>query len=321
MTILLTILKIIGILLLVLLGILVILAVLVIFVPVRYRISIRRKEEEGAPPLTAEVKVTWLLRIFGAAFSYPEAAYIRVRVLGLTLFRSDKAGKKDKAPKELPEGAAEREQPKEDQPKPSETEAPTEELPSKSQAAPPPPQEGMEKETDSHEQEGTAEADDDAGGSGFVEKVREFFSRLLAIIKNIRYTIRQICDKIKDIVNNIQYYISVIKSDAFHRTWILCSGQAKAVLRSIRPRKIKGKLLIGTGDPAGTGQVLALYGILYPFLGNHIEVEPDFERKVLEGELFIKGKITVFRFLRTGWSVFFNRDLRRLLKLLKREAA
>ena len=143
----------------------------------------------------------------------------------------------------------------------------------------------------------------------------------LGIIKNIRYTIRRICDKIKDIVNNIQYYSNILKSDVFQRTWTLCSGQVLALLKSIRPRKFTGKLLIGLGDPARTGQALAIYGILYPMVGSHIEVAPDFGQRVLEWDFFVKGKITVFRFLKIAWALFFSRDLRRLLKLLKREAA
>ena len=78
--------------------------------------------------------------------------------------------------------------------------------------------------------------------------------------------------------------------------------------------------MIGTGDPASTGQVIAIYGILYPLLGNHIDIIPDFEQQIVEGDLLIKGKITLFRLVKTAWIVYFNKDLRRLIKLLKREA-
>ena len=152
-------------------------------------------------------------------------------------------------------------------------------------------------------------------------KILAFLRKIWDVLKNIRYTIVRICDKIKDIVNNIQYYSNILKSDVFQRTWTLCSGQVLALLKSIRPRKFTGKLLIGLGDPARTGQALAIYGILYPMVGSHIEVTPDFGQRVLEWDFFVKGKITVFRFLKIAWALFFSRDLRRLLKLLKREAA
>ncbi len=156
---------------------------------------------------------------------------------------------------------------------------------------------------------------------GLWSRLWEFLHKLLSLFQNIRYTIARICDKIKDIVNNIQYYLKILKSDTFRRAWSVCSGEALSLLRSILPGKVSGRLTIGTGDPAGTGQVFALYGILYPLAGSHIDVTPDFERRILEGELLVKGKITVFKAVKTAWRIYFNRDLRRLIKLLKREAA
>lgn len=147
-----------------------------------------------------------------------------------------------------------------------------------------------------------------------------FFKKLFSILKNLRYTIAQICDKIKKIVKNIKYYIRIINSDEFKKSFQLCSTQAGALLRHIRPQKIKGNLLIGTGDPASTGQVLAVYGMLYPFLGNQINVAADFEQRIVEGEMSIKGRVTLFRLIRCAWIIYFDKDLRRLIKMLKREA-
>ena len=78
----LTILKIIGIVLLVLLGILVSLILIVLFVPLRYRITVKKEEE----PLSADVSVSWLLRLVGLhARYYEKKAEGRVQVLNFTL--------------------------------------------------------------------------------------------------------------------------------------------------------------------------------------------------------------------------------------------
>ena len=55
----LTILKVIGIILLVILGILLAVILLVLFVPLRYRLNVRR----GNTPLTVDGRVTWLLHL------------------------------------------------------------------------------------------------------------------------------------------------------------------------------------------------------------------------------------------------------------------
>lgn len=52
-----------------------------------------------------------------------------------------------------------------------------------------------------------------------------------------------------------------------------------------------GKVCYGFDDPYMTGKVLAGISMLYPFYGERLVVEPDFEKAVLEGELHIKGYI------------------------------
>ena len=102
LSVLLMILKVLGMILLILLGTILLLILLVLFVPVRYQIMLHRKVGEETP-VTAKVKATWLLHALNAAFSYPEAAFLRVRIFCFTIFRSDKPKKtiqKDNTKKE-----------------------------------------------------------------------------------------------------------------------------------------------------------------------------------------------------------------------------
>lgn len=301
-SILLTILKILGIFLLVVLGIILVLVSLVLFVPVRYRITACRKTEEE-PQMAAKFKVTWLFHILNAAFSYPEAAYVNVRVFGFTVFRSDKPDTRKNASSkteyESPESKA-------DEIKTDQNESMHKSSEKQSKCA-----ENEQSEWEEHEK-----YEDEPKAT-----LSDFLRKLWTILKNIKYTITKICDKIKHIIKNTKYYIRILKSNTFQRAWNVCSAQVFSLLKSILPDKVRGNILIGTGDPASTGQVLSIYGMLYPLLGNHINITPDFEQQVMEGELFIKGKITGFKVLKTAAIIYFNRDLRRLIKLFKREAA
>lgn len=350
-SILLTILKILGISLSVILGILVVLLLLVLFVPVRYRFSGSRRAE-GEGPFSFQVKVTWLLHLINVAFSYPDAPYLKVRIACMTLFRSDKtSARKDggdapspkekrrkdktgKAPKEQTQHGSEGLPDKEIKERSARKEgdslpkAETEEKKSfhskedcKPQSADRSPKEPELEAEEKPEPDCGAGEEDDAAKTGFFKKLIEFTGKLKAAFKNIRYTIAKICDKIKHIVNNIQYYTEIIRSETFGRAFKVCSGQVFSLLKHILPGKVEGSLHIGTGDPASTGQVLAVYGMLYPFIGNHIDIQPDFEQQIIEGELLIKGRITVCKALKTAWIIYFNKDLRRLIKLFKREAA
>lgn len=299
-SIVLTVLKVLGILILSLLGIMILVLLLVLFVPVRYQVYAERKLESGLP-FEVKLRAAWLLHLLNVHFSYPKEAYVKVRIGCFTVFRSDRT---KEAPAEKAKEKSE-EKPKKksgEKPKEKETLSEKDSFEIKNQ---------KEQETKEPEKE---KADEEK------PTWKKFFKKFLNLLKNLRYTITQICDKIKKIVKNIKYYVEVINSTEFKKAFRVCSGQAGMLLRHVCPKKIKGSLRIGTGDPASTGQVLAVYGMLYPFLGNQIMVTPDFEQQIVEGELFIKGRITLFRLVKCAWIVYFNKDLRRVINMLKREA-
>lgn len=323
MSMLLAILKIIGLVLLSVAAVLLLLILLVLFVPVRYRVVLRRKEQEQnqegeAVLLHARVRVSWLLHLVRVVVDYPESSVVKLKLLCFTLFRSDKGGKgekekradkKDKENKESQEGAVEKNK--------------TEENSEKSEIENVSKDGGEETESKNGKE---PEREEEQERAGFLERVREFFGKILSALKNIQYTFLKICDKIKHIVKSIRHYIEVIQSEAFGNAWRLCSGQVLALLKSIRPRKVRGNLLVGAGDPAATGNIMAVYGMLYPWVGNpksryYLALVPDFEQKIIEGNLQIKGKITVLRAVRTAWKIYFNKDVKKLIKMFKKEAA
>lgn len=340
--ILLWILKIIGILLLILVGILLVTIFLVLFVPIRYTVKADGKLGKEQP-LHAQIKVSWLLHIVNVAFCYPEAAYLRVRIFCFTIFNSSKkkvnaeaesvSGGEDAKTDEIEEKSGEsREIPAvSGNPETSEiSEVQTkEETESVEQAK----LTGVGEETKSGEEtklpeeipegEESQEIEEKKGIAekfkAFCRAVRNFWNRFLEALKNIEYTIQKIYDRIKKIIENIRYYTQVLKSDVFQRAWQDCKKQLLRILRMLRPSKCRMNLLIGTGDPGSTGQIWSVYGILYPFVGNNVFLQTDFDNQIIEGDLYIKGKIRIWVFALAGFQLFIDKDIRRLLKLLKRE--
>lgn len=296
-SILLTIIKIIGIVLLCVFLLLVTVLFLVLFVPVRYQIRGCREEEDEAP-VRAAVKITWLLHVINVAFRYPEEAYIKVRVFCFTVFSTRKGPETVSEEKEALAGKQGRT--KETKPRAEEKPAGEEDREI--------PENKLDEKADIPEMEEPI-------------KISGFLKKLFEILKNIKYTISQICDKIKHMIKNTGYYIKILKSDTFRRAWSLCSREALGLLKTILPRKLTADFTIGTGDPASTAQILSIEGILYPLVGNRISITPDFEHSIVEGSFFIKGKITVCRLLLIAVKVYFNRDLRRVIRLFKKEAA
>ncbi len=94
------------------------------------------------------------------------------------------------------------------------------------------------------------------------------------------------------------------------------------LLKHVGPVKIKGYVHFGTGDPATTGQVLGAAAAFYGYYGKYVKVKPDFEEEVLEGELFIKGRIRLFNLLIIGIKLLRDENFKRFIKntkLLKEE--
>ena len=146
----------------------------------------------------------------------------------------------------------------------------------------------------------------------FTKKIRE-------IQEKIKYTICTICDKIKTIWENIEYYMDVIRSDTFQKAFSLCREELYSIFSYIRPQKFQADLIIGMDDPAATGKILSYYGILYPFIGGHVNIVPDFDRKRIEGSVLIKGKVRLFTFIKAALRIYFSKDIRKLLSLFKKE--
>lgn len=150
--------------------------------------------------------------------------------------------------------------------------------------------------------------------------IKDKLIKIWKFFKNIWYTIKEICARMKEIFENIEYYLELIKSDTFKSAFALCKGELGSVFSYIKPRKFNADIVIGTGDPASTGQVISYYyGILYPLIGNHVIITGDFDNKRIEGSVFIKGKIKLFTVLKAALRIYFSKDIKKLLKLFKKE--
>ena len=61
--------------------------------------------------------------------------------------------------------------------------------------------------------------------------------------------------------------------------------------KHILPRKKKAIISFGFDNPSDTGQVLAVAGVLYPVVGEFVQIYPNFEDKELKVDGYLKGRI------------------------------
>ena len=315
-------LKIILLVILCLLGLLLIVLAALLFVPVGYRIRAEKQET-----VWCSGRLSWLFPIVVFSFGYRDDAYAVLRIFGIPVYDKSREKKpqktretKDRKKKGKKGGTIPEDEHTEYRKasgQQNETESGTKTLVK------------LEKETESlPEKTIEKKAEEEAKKPGIPEKLRRFWGALKAVLKrlwgqlqNIRYTISAFCDRIKDIVGKVDYVRETLTREETCRAFLQCKEQLLFVWKNIRPGRLSIKLHAGFEDPAVMGEVLSVYGMLYPWLYPYVSIEPEFEKEILEGSFFCRGHVTVFVLLRAAWRLYFDKDIRFLWKLVKKEEA
>jgi len=158
------------------------------------------------------------------------------------------------------------------------------------------------------------------GWKTFNHKDHEHFSSQPddSMKKKTRCTNLKICDKMKSFWETKEKVTSFLTDDVHVEAFKIVKKEIGILARHLRPRRIRGFVKFGFEDPYRTGQVLAGLSILYPFYGEHVDIYPDFEKKILEGDLYIKGHIRMVHLAMFLWRLFFNGYIRKTYRDYKK---
>ena len=135
--------------------------------------------------------------------------------------------------------------------------------------------------------------------------------------RKIKFKIKDICDKIMDILAHINYYRDVLESEYTKLLLENVKNKLSKVLKNIKPRKIRANIEFGTGSPDTTGYALGLYSMFSPIWGQNVNIIPNFDIAILEGTIYIAGHITAFTILWNGLQLFFDKNLRIFISKIK----
>lgn len=288
------ILAVIGIVLLVLLALLILTVLAVLFVPIRYRAS----GEKEADRIEGVAAVSFLYPFL--SFKWQRADNENrwaLRLLGIKLKSSRKADKgKVAEPEKTDKGKAE------ETAQAAKPEKAAEPVKEEKQPATPSVQ-NAEAEDAARQAEETGTQETDRGSSE----------------KKARFTISGLCDKMENIRDNVEYYKERLTAEENRLFLKRTKERIFAVLKSIKPKVLTARVVCGTGSPDTTGYVCAVYGMLYPVIEDRISFTADFENKVLDGELSVKGKVRVATLVRHGIKILLDKQLKVFLKEMKRE--
>ncbi|MDD3414289.1 MAG: DUF2953 domain-containing protein [Lachnospiraceae bacterium] len=317
-----TILKIIGFLLLILLCLFLFLLLSILFVPVRYKAIGEKKDD-----IFVHVRASWFLHLFTFIIDFEDSKLsYGVRLFGIRLRRFDSDYEKKEKPKKQDKNQKSKlnktniESDKEFDSQPNlelnkETIVKTKEN-----------KEDIDKNIIDKPQEfitrkkPTVEKEKEFDDLSFFQKWKRFFLSLIKKLINIKYTLKNIYDKIIEIRDNFTFYRDLILLERTKQLYTDVLKQVGRLLRHIRPRKVRMHITLGMGDPASTGEAIAAFSIIYPFIGKSITLTPRFDEEILEGDFYFRGYSQVFVLLHVVSKVYFNKELRNFMKVLRKEA-
>lgn len=127
--------------------------------------------------------------------------------------------------------------------------------------------------------------------------------------------------KAQEIGKNISYYVRILDSELFAAAMEKVSRQTKRILHQLLPRQWTLAGTVGTGDPGTDGKLLEIQGILYPWTAGHLYLQPEFEGCMVYLDFQAKGKITIFILLQAAASCYFDKKIKRVIRLLKKESS
>ncbi len=296
-----TIAKVIGILL----AVLVIVALAILFAAVRYcgKISFDDKK--------AQISIRWLGVVLRVPILITEKdLQWKVRVFGVPILRSDGAHKKRRSKKSSAPKAQKRKAEKAEETVQKTQESSKQEKKAlsvnleKSPTAPEQEKQIAPKQTTDQREEQSAfrQADEREKKP---RGIRQLFLWLQNVIKIVR--------KMKKKVHSVQDLVDILRSDAGKAFICIVKENVIHLWKQIHPRRMRGKVIFGTGDPCSTGELLGVLALFYAWYGNGVQIIPDFEQKRIEGNVSFRGRIRMITLICIAWRIIKNKDGRKLL--------
>ncbi|MBO7403292.1 MAG: DUF2953 domain-containing protein [Lachnospiraceae bacterium] len=312
--ILLQILKWIGIVLAGIVGLVLLILLLLLYVPFRYRI-----EGEKYETAKAHVTVTWLLHFarYDADYTGGSSFSQKLKVLFFKIMDSTSAVDEEEdtlSDEEAAEYASDLDDlASEDEPggestettgnaenagSAGDTEAPGTAGSSETAEAGQKP-EGEEAAGSGENAEGEEKKEHRTPG----EVLQDINDKILEFLEKPGDTISKLLKK-KDAIQRF------IENEQNRATVSLAKKILVKLLKAILPKKGRGKVKFGTGDPSSTGQLLAAAAVMYIPLKGKMKFTPDFQEKVFEGEGVLKGRIFLGTIIYLAARFWFDKNFK-----------
>ncbi|MGN8779734.1 DUF2953 domain-containing protein [Blautia sp. HCP3S3_C12] len=293
------ILKFILILLGIVLGLLLLAILLILFCPVRYRAS-GTKEQDDWKKIRGEGQISWLfhgvvLRVVWAEGNLQTS----FRLFGIPVVKILNRRKKVKdyaGSEEIPEKPV---NVKSEKMISSPVDSQPQDAPEKSQ-----------QKTDSDKKEKK------------ISPVRKLLSGIQSKRKRIWDRIHHIRAALCRVGAQVTWWRDFLEHPRVQAGISLVWTHAKFLICHVLPTGMDGEITFSTEDPSITGAILAVLGMTIPFHKNCVRVRPLFSgENYCQGNVRIKGRIYGIVFVRAAVSIYFNKNIKYVIRRWKTRRA
>ena len=305
------ILKIIGIILAVILGLILLVICIVLFVPICYKADLHGSG--NARELTVHAKVSWLFGLIKAVFALENGKTdLSVRIAWKKFGDSDPVEDKaedriEEKPKPEKKSVMQEKQVIQGEEKQDDTtnritdkavEDQTEKAEKSEQSAKTRPESTEKKQRKKKDRK------EDSDSASKIEQITE----------KIKCTYHKFCDKINEITEKKDKISDFLTDETHKNAFLKLKNEAFHLLKKLKPKKIQGEITFGFEDPSLTGRLLAWISMIYPWIGEHTDITPDFEHRTLSGDLSIRGRLYVITPVVTAIRLILSKAVRRSFK-------
>lgn len=320
------ILKIAGIVLLSLLGILILLVLMVLFVPVRYNIS-----ADYHSRLTANIKISWLLNVLRLKASYDNDLSVKAYAMFFKIFdnNSDKEKKQknkegdkyiddmygaDSSQETAGQYAAGRQNETSGAGNSQDTAVQVEALEADIKQHIESRSNNQHNEDDKHNRQSVSQPHKKKDLIGRLKAaLNSMKDKLISIKSKFKKLLKAIADKKRSAWQKINDLKVIINDEENKELVRLIKKELKELIREITPVKYDVNVRYGCEEPYMTGRILGVIAVIYGITGVQFNITPEFEQKVLEGDIYMKGRVRIYRLLLIALRIYKNNRFRKLV--------
>ena len=126
-----------------------------------------------------------------------------------------------------------------------------------------------------------------------VAAIYGIWSKVKAAMDNFNNVLKKALELLKQVNKKRQQIVKLYGLPTTKTAITNCKGYLLDLFSHLKPKKLTGQLVFGMKDPALTGQIFGILGLLLPIYYDNIDLAADFEGQRLEGDIHMKGSITI----------------------------